>query len=250
MIRIISDLKPNCPRWNLSVEEAIFTGLHTQLTPETLRIWCNDRAVVIGRSQSAQAEVALDHAAKLRIPIVRRISGGGAVYHYPGNLNYSLFLISKRRLATVSDAFSFLGQALIAAMHRLDIDLQLKGNGLFVAAGRKIAGLAQARRGQTLLIHGTLLMRPDEIGMEHLLLAMGGNYLPSRVPSRPVKVTSLMTEIAFLPPVDSIAELLCEEICRQIGAVPQHAALSGDEVDHAERLLRTKYGSATWNLYR
>ncbi len=231
----------------MAVEEAIFTSLQIQLSPETLRIWCNDRAVVIGRSQSAQAEVALDRAAKLKIPIVRRISGGGAVYHYPGNLNYSLFLITKQRLMAVSDAFSFLGQAVIAAMKRLDVDLQLTENSLFVA-GRKIAGLAQARRGQAILIHGTLLVRPDEIEMERLLLAMGSNYLPSRVPSHPAKVTSLMTEITPLPPVESIAELLCEEICRQIGMESQSAPLSDEELSRAEQLLCTEYGSATWNL--
>ncbi|MCI2426690.1 lipoate--protein ligase family protein [Candidatus Acetothermia bacterium] len=247
MLRILSDLKPHCPLWNLSVEEAIFTGLSAQLSPETLRIWCNDRAVVIGRSQSAQREVSLERAMMLKIPIVRRISGGGAVYHYPGNLNYSLFLKRRMSLMAVSDGFLFLGQAIIAAMKRLDIELQLKENSLFVA-GKKIAGLAQARRKGALLIHGTLLIRPDKIDMKHLLLAMGNNYLPSRVPSHPALVTSLMTEITPLPPVDSIAELLCEEICQQIGVAAQHAPLSDGELARAEQLLRTKYGSATWNL--
>ncbi len=248
MFRIISDLKPSCPRWNMAVEEAIFTNLHEQLSPETLRIWRSDRAVIIGRSQSAQREVSLDQAAKLKIPIVRRISGGGTVYHYPGNLNYSLFLIGKKGSIAANDGFLFLGQAIITAMGQLGVKLQLNRNSLFIA-GKKIAGLAQARRGQVILIHGTLLVRPDKIEMERLLLAMGDNYLPSRVPSQPAKVTSLMMETFPLPPLDSITALLCEAIIRKIGKRALSAPLSDEETACAKQLLQSKYQSERWNLY-
>ena len=76
------------PFSNLALEEVLFTGLHYP----TLRIWENQRSVVIGRAQLARAEADLEYCHRTSAPVVRRFTAGGAVYNGPGNLNWPFFV--------------------------------------------------------------------------------------------------------------------------------------------------------------
>ncbi|MEM3571714.1 MAG: hypothetical protein QW589_07300 [Candidatus Bathyarchaeia archaeon] len=80
------------PYMNLALEEAIFRKLFNGESQATLRFWRNFSAVVIGRFQCISLEVNEEACKRYGIQIVRRITGGGAVYHDEGNLNYSIFL--------------------------------------------------------------------------------------------------------------------------------------------------------------
>jgi len=91
-VRVLLDLGFRDPRENLALEEAILRAVGEGEQPPTLRIWRNPRCVVIGRGQRPEEEADLAACERLRIPVLKRPSGGGAVYHHPGNLNFSLFL--------------------------------------------------------------------------------------------------------------------------------------------------------------
>jgi len=76
------------PFSNLALEEVLFLGLRVS----TLRIWSNQKSVIIGRAQLAEFETNLEYCRGAGIPIVRRFTAGGAVYNGPGNLNWSFFV--------------------------------------------------------------------------------------------------------------------------------------------------------------
>ena len=94
------------PAWNLAAEEYLLT----QRTEPFFRLWRNADSVIIGRHQNAYAEIDRDFVERNRIPVIRRMTGGGAVFHDPGNVNYSFFDLKDRRFTdVVLDALRPLG---------------------------------------------------------------------------------------------------------------------------------------------
>lgn len=91
-MRVLLDLVFRDPGLNLALEEPILAEVAAGQAPPTLRIQQNPRCVVVGRGQRPQDEADLPFCQRYRIPVLKRPSGCGAVYHYPGNLNFSLFL--------------------------------------------------------------------------------------------------------------------------------------------------------------
>ena len=247
MLRLTCDLIPTLPVEGLALEEAILDHV-CQGGMDTLRFWVNERAVIIGRSQAVASEVDLAQTQQLAIPVLRRISGGGTVYHYPGNLNLSLFLADARLLGTVIETFSLLGKAIVNALSPLGIDTTIRENNLFIA-DKKIGGAAQARRGTALLYHTTLLVAPDTIPLERLLLAMRPGYTSTRVPSHPHTTTTLTETVPSLTLPD-LVDHLTGAICDLLRTTATPGRPTKEERARAEELAEKKYRSDRWNLSR
>ncbi len=246
MLRLIRDLTPASPADGLALEEALFASLRRSRI-DTLRLWVNARAVVIGRSQSAAAEVDMDRAKELDIPVLRRISGGGTVCHHPENLNLSLFLADGRPLGRVEETFTAVGEAIANGLSDLGIVISTCGNSLLIS-GKKVGGAAQARRGKALLYHTTLLVNLDTIPMERLLLAMRRGYAPAGLPSRPHKVTSLTAAVPGLV-LDDLVTPLANRISKLLAAPIAPGMITKEEKREACNLSE-KYRSDRWNLSR
>jgi lipoate-protein ligase A len=246
MIRLITDLAPLVPAYGLALEEALFDSVRHR-GEDTLRLWVNDRAVIIGRSQSIAAEVNLDEAKKLAIPVLRRISGGGAVYHYPGNLNVSLFLKDGRPLGGVAQTFRSCGEAIARSLAELTITAW--ENSLFLNE-KKIGGAAQARRGNALLYHTTLLVEPDKVPMERLLRAVHGDYHPIGVPSRSHPTTTIAEATGKTFSLEEIGHRIVTQLCKLLRRSTYERSLTKQERAHAQKLTTEKYESVEWNHCR
>ncbi|MGY4706359.1 lipoate--protein ligase family protein [Candidatus Bipolaricaulota sp. J31] len=189
-MRVIIDFSLRDPAENLALEEAILRSYGADKVPPTLRIWRNPRCVVIGRGQRPEDEADLEFCRRHRIPVIKRPSGGGAVYHHPGNLNFSLFLPLDGPWRDVRRAHELVGELLAAALEeRLGLRAEV-GEGSIFVEGLKISGMAQYRR-RGLLYHGTLLLWDDRVPMNRVLLALRPGYSPSGVPSKPSPTGSL-----------------------------------------------------------
>lgn len=247
MLRLIVDLNPIDPALGLALEEALFAGIGDG-TDDILRIWVNKRSVIIGRSQSARSEVDLAHLRDLSIPVRRRISGGGAVYHYPGNLNLSLFLRDGRHLGTVSGAYTAIGGMIVSALSEIGIDANVEGNTLLIGE-KKIAGAAQARRGSILLYHTTLLVFPSHVPIDSVLLAMHRSYKPDFVASHPRSVACL-SQITSGIRLEILTRTLNEELADGMDQELREGSYTEEELKCAKRLQIDKYESDEWNLSR
>jgi lipoate-protein ligase A len=248
MIRQIVNLTPGLPPQQLALEEALLESAQLR-GQDTLRIWINDRAIVIGRSQSAALETDLNRARDLKIPVIRRISGGGTVYHYPGNLNISLYLSDGRWLGGVEEVFSQLGEVFAASLSHLGIKPRLKKNGLFIGK-KKVAGAAQARRGNSLAYHSTLLLEPSDGLMSELLSAMQPDYTPSIVPSQPHPTTTLTESIPGTLHPEVVIQAISRELAGRLTRSLVPGKLRSEEINRSMELTRLKYGSPNWNQYR
>jgi len=185
------------------------------------------------------------------IPVLRRISGGGTVYHYPGNLNISVTVRPGRLLGAVHEAFAWLGEAIAAAVSRLGVLGGEARDRSVVVGGRKLSGAAQARRGDAVLVHGTLLVARDEILMSELLHAMREGYAPTGVPSRPSVTTTVSDELGYgvtmAQAADAVAMALNERVAATFGEELAEGSLSRAEAGEARRLEERKYRSREWN---
>ena len=147
-------LQSTDPYYNLAVEEYLFS--HTE--DDVFMLWQNDPVVVIGRNQNAYAELNPEVARARGIRVARRITGGGAVYHDMGNLNYTY--ISARDGKGEID-FATFSAPVIDLLASLGVCAELSGRNDLLVDGKKFSGNAQHASGDRVLHHGTLLFDSD-----------------------------------------------------------------------------------------
>ena len=149
------------PYFNLASEEYLIDSFHG----DVFMLWRNEPSVIIGRSQNAYAEVDGSFIERNGIKLVRRLSGGGAVFHDLGNVNFTFI--------TGDDGsppdFARFCRPIMEALSEMGIETELSGRNDIVSGGVKISGNAQARRGGRMMHHGTLLYSSDLSYMEGAL---------------------------------------------------------------------------------
>ena len=141
------------PYINLAIEEYVFD----KTTDSAFILWQNEPTVVIGKNQNAYAEVDVDKANAMGVHISRRITGGGAVYHDLGNLNYTFIADGEDKTLN----FEYFTAPIIKALASLGVEAKLSGRNDIEIDGKKISGNAQCNRGGRVLHHGTLLFDSD-----------------------------------------------------------------------------------------
>ena len=165
------------PHLNLAIEEYLF--LHAD--DEVFMLWQNDKTVVIGKNQNAYAEINKSYTDENGIKIARRITGGGAVYHDLGNVNYTFISRDDERGIN----FSYFTAPIIEALAAIGVKAVLSGRNDLLADGeKKISGNAQHRAGGRVLHHGTLLFDTDLD-----VLSSSLKVDPEKIKSKAVKST-------------------------------------------------------------
>ena len=148
---------------NLKLEEKIFKEYNSN--EEFFMLWRNDNAVIVGQNQVIESEVDLVYAKEHHVKIIRRITGGGAVYHDLGNVNYTY--IGKK--ANEFGNFLAFAQPIIEFLRTLGVDARHLGKNDIGIGDRKISGNAQAVRDEYILHHGTILFDVNVSVLEKVL---------------------------------------------------------------------------------
>ena len=144
------------PAFNLALEE-IMTA---QADAPVAMLWRNRPAVIIGRNQNAVREFDSTYAREQSIAVVRRMTGGGAVYHDLGNLNYSFFSFETDADRRSADFASF-AKPVLDALRSLGVEAEFSGRNDILVGGRKVSGSAKRTHEGRILFHGTLLFDVD-----------------------------------------------------------------------------------------
>lgn len=145
------------PQINLAIEEFILRNLPLEEEPYLL-FYVNGPSIIVGKHQNTIEEINTEYVEKNHIKVVRRLSGGGAVYHDLGNLNFSF--ITKDDGSSFSNYQKFL-DPVIKALKEMGVNAELQGRNDMVVEGRKINGNAQFATGGKIFTHGTLLFNSD-----------------------------------------------------------------------------------------
>jgi lipoate---protein ligase len=204
------------PADNLSREERYLD----EVSVPSFRVWRSSTSVVLGRFLDPAAEVRLAEAFELGIPVLRRRSGGGAVFHDPGNVNYSIYLPDAAFPPGGPDALRALSSPVTSLLADLGIEWTWKPPNNVFAAGRKVSGSAEWRHGGKLLHHGTLLVSSD-LEMMWRLLRPGGRSAVAPVVNLADLVHGLTAERAE----ELLAAKLAECRAGSTAPVPRYAAV-------------------------
>ena len=237
-------------RRNLALEEYV---LRFKPTPEDcLLFYVNAPAIIIGRNQNTVEEINPAVVAERGITVVRRLSGGGAVYHDLGNLNFSFLTPASPDRFNRYEAF--LGPVL-DVLRALGLDAELGGRNDVTVGGRKVSGNAQFTTTRRMFSHGTLLVDAD---LDAVTAAL--NPKPGKVESKGVKsirsrvanIAELVAERGGAPnggavTVDALRDLILARIfgTSDLTRVPQ-LAMDEDDYRAVERLAVEKYGAWAW----
>ena len=224
------------PYHNLALEEALLNSVGEGEC--ILYLWQNYRTVVIGRNQCAYAECRIDRLERDGGFLARRLSGGGAVYHDLGNLNFTF----------ITDPGGFdkerQNRVILSAVRRSGIDASISGRNDLTADGRKFSGHAYYKSGKACYHHGTLMLDVDKDALSEYL-----SVSPLKLRSKGVgSVRSRIINLSEIKPGISVKELegnLVSSFSEVYGLSAQR--LREEELDSAEiDALAEKYSSAEW----
>lgn len=229
------------PAFNLALEE-IMTA---QADAPFVMLWRNRPAVIIGRNQNAYAELDAAYTREHGIAVVRRMTGGGAVYHDLGNLNYSFFSFEADSDGRYAD-FAPSAEPVLAVLRSLGADAAFSGRNDILVGGRKVSGSAKRVHDGRILFHGTLLFDVDREAMAAVLTPPKAKIEAKGVSSVRARVANLKE---FLPDLDRETFRLAMErgllgLCGKDAPLP----LPDNWVREAERLADERYRSWEWTF--
>lgn len=223
--------------YNLAMEEALADAV-SQGAQGSFLLWQNSPAVIIGRNQNAFSEVNLAELRQRGYHLVRRMTGGGAVYHDLGNLNFSFILPLDQYQEPKAEE---LLAPLIAYFKSLGAEVVMEGrNDLSIVGKGKFSGLASRRLPNGWQLHGTIMFDVDTSVLEHVLLVDPEKYRSKGVASVRARVTNLKEHI----------DIDLFQLWAGIKAVYgyEEVPIPEDIRMAARKLADQKYGIDAWNI--
>ena len=253
------------PHYNLAFEEYVFQNLADEVqqaegedgaatgAPDAeaaavpvLLLWQNSPSVIIGKYQNAIEEINYDYIQAHGIDVVRRNTGGGAVYHDLGNLNYS-FIIPNAKTKIDFGTFT---TPLVKALRAYGIPAEQTGRNDILVDGKKFSGNAQQFSKQKLLHHGTIMFDVDTDAVAKALRVKPGKFKSKATKSVRSRVTNLRPYFAAGAPQDAAAfkTLLLEWFRSEYDLI--ETALNSTQRDEIAALKAQKYDTYDWNFGR
>jgi len=237
------------PSFNLAAEEYFMSVAREDI----FMLWRNAPAVIIGKNQNAWAEVNVPYTEAAGITVVRRLTGGGAVFHDLGNVNFTFITKADRDLTLDFARFT---EPVIDALGKLGVNAELSGRNDILADGAKISGNAQCVYRQSdgnevMLHHGTLLFNAD---MKNLIGALNvrAEKIQSKgissIKSRVKNIYDLLPEDGRKMSVDTFMNYLIRAFSERYST--EARSPGEEEIAEITKLRDEKYSKWEWNFGR
>jgi len=226
------------PYYNLALEEYAIDNIPGDI----FMLWQNERSVIIGRAQNAYAELDHEFIAANNIAVVRRLTGGGAVFHDIGNVNYTFITAG----GGAQLDFARFCTPIIDALSALGVHAELSGRNDITVDGMKISGTAQCSRSGRTLHHGTLLFDAD-------LASLAGALRPDPAKLKSKGIESVRSRVTNIRPLlerDMDTSAFISFVERSVTDSREgctYRELTGDEKAAVRQLTETKYSTWEWN---
>jgi len=239
---IIIDSPSNNAWFNIASEEYLLKKYPQE---ELFLLYVNAPSIIVGRFQNTLAEINLDYVKENNIKVVRRLSGGGAVYHDLGNLNFSFHMPLGEE--DFSD-FSKFTQPVVDLLNKLGVAAKLEGRNDLLVDGKKFSGNAKLTQNGKLIQHGTILINSEMSVLSSALKINPLKFRDKAVKSNRARVTNLVNYLPEDVTLDKFKELLIQQIIDENEEPTQIHQLTAEEISGIQKLADEKYSSWDWNF--
>ena len=228
------------PFFNLAAEEFLIKNT----TEPLFMLWQNTPSVVVGKHQNALKEINLKFLQEKNIPVIRRISGGGTVFHDLGNLNYSFINFGPRESLVNFKKYS---QPILDVLQKLGVDAQLIGKSDLKIDGLKFSGNASHVYKNTVLHHGTLLFSSDLNILNNSIKVSEINFSDKAVQSNRSTVTNIQSHLKEALSIEEFKQKIIDFVMSSFPNT-EIRDFTKTEIEKIQQLADEKYKSWEWNF--
>lgn len=228
------------PYFNLALEEYVFNSLPK--TDSYFMLWQNDNTIVIGKYQNTAEEINQTYVDEHGIKVVRRLSGGGAVYHDKGNLNFT-FIVDQREANDFN--FSIFVVPIVETLKKFGVDAQFNGRNDITIDGKKFSGNSQYVKKGRVLHHGCIMLDSNIMNVADALRVKDAKFVSKNVKSVRSRVTTINSNAKDKIEMDDFKRALREEIFGTGEVTPYE--LTKEDLAQIEKLRDEKYKTWDWN---
>lgn len=227
--------------FNIASEEFLLNKFPKE---DIFLLYVNAPSIIVGKFQNTLAEINLDYVNENKIKVVRRMSGGGTVYHDLGNLNFSFHTLLGNQ--DFMD-FSVFTEPVIRLLNQLGVPAKLEGRNDLLVDGKKFSGNAKLAKNGKMIQHGTILLNSEMNVLGEALKVNPLKFIDKAVKSNRARVTNLIDYLPENTTTEKLQELLIKEIKAQNPDSSLYQ-LTDDDKKEIEKLMTEKYETWDWNF--
>ncbi|MDY0077036.1 MAG: lipoate--protein ligase [Bacteroidales bacterium] len=232
--------RTNSPAFNLATEEYLLNNK----SEDCFYLYINSPSIIIGKHQNALAEINVDYVKAHNIDVIRRLSGGGAVFHDPGNLNFSFIMTE---LEDKSGDFRKYTQPILDVLKSLGVDAKFEGRNDMTIHGKKFSGNAKCFYNGKVLQHGTILFSAKLPDLSQALKLNPLKYRDKAVKSISSRVTNISEHLQSKISLEAFEERIINHV-RTMYEDSEMYELTATDIEAINKLVTEKYGTWDWNF--
>ncbi len=232
------------PYFNLAAEEYLLKHFDEDI----FTLWRNENAIIVGKHQNTLAEINVEHVEANKVNVVRRLSGGGAVFHDLGNINFT-FISNAKEGADIKIDFKFFTMPIIEVLKEMGINAEFSGRNDLLIEGQKFSGNAEHiyHQKKRTLHHGTLLFASEIADLSAALKVNPLKFQDKAVKSFRSRVTNISSHLKESMTVIEFYEKVVDYISNKYEDVKFYN-YTAEDIGAIEALVESKYKTWEWNF--
>jgi lipoate---protein ligase len=227
------------PYFNLALEDYLLNNF----SQECFMLWQDEPSIIVGKNQNSLSEINIDYVQKHNIPVVRRLSGGGAVFHDLGNLNFTFITNDNSDSFANFEKFTL---PIIEVLRDLSVKAEFSGRNDLLIDGKKFSGNAQYKCSNRLLHHGTLLFTSKISDLAAALNVDASKFDGKGIKSVESRVTNITEHLKRPITILDFKKKILEHIQRSHKEF-EYYELIGEDIEKVKTLVSRKYSTWEWN---